>query len=563
MVTVDEVEFTLDLLALFHKSLAFPEVRLTRPAVFLELATDGRKSWLLDLEQSDEAARVPIGRLTLDHGQLGYEDPRQQTSVLAEISTQNPPIGNSEAAGVVFAARGLYKSLVFSARGHAGSVLALNDESVPYPLKVEANIGKTSIKADGSVTSLLKLTALDMHATLHGESLAALFPLLGIALPETHPYATEGRIVRSGKSWRYEKFSGRVGKSDIAGSLQVDADGARPFMHGELMSQLLDFDDLGPVIGMKDKPLAAVRQRMLPDIPFKTERWGSIDADVTLRAKTIARAKELPLENLVTHLKMQNSTLTLDPLDFGLAGGHLKAAISLDGHQNPIQAKAKITARQIQLAKLFPTVTLTQASVGQVNGEIDLTGKGNSVGDMLGSANGRVGLVVASGQISKLLMEQVGLHLLEILELSLAGDKNINLRCAVADFSVKNGVLETSALILDTDVTTITGQGSIDLGREQLDLTLEPKTRNTSLVALRSPIYVKGTFSRPEITIDKARVAARGGVAIALGIVNPLLALIPLVEAGPGIQSDCGQLITQANAPLQKTPAHRRPASSP
>ena len=64
MLAVDDVEFSVDLPDLFKKSLMFPEVRLTRPVVFLEQAADGRKTWLLDLHQSDENARIPIGRLT-------------------------------------------------------------------------------------------------------------------------------------------------------------------------------------------------------------------------------------------------------------------------------------------------------------------------------------------------------------------------------------------------------------------------------------------------------------------------------------------------------------------
>ena len=413
MLAVEDVEFTVELPGLFKKNLMFPEVRLTHPVVFLEQAADGRKTWLLDLKQSDENARIPIGRLTLDQGRLGYDEAKQNTSIRADISTQDAQAGSANATGVIFSATGLYKGLTLVAHGSGGSVLALHDESVPYPLKVDATIGHTGIKADGTVTSLLKFSAIDMHLTLHGDNLAQLYPLFGVALPKTHPYATTGRIVHSGKMWRYEKFSGHIGKSDIAGMFAIDSGGARPFLRGDLQSQVLDLDDLGPLIGAKEQTAAAVAQkvaaapsatpdsrRILPDIPFKTERWNSVDADVSLRAKSILRAKELPLENLVAHLKMQNSLLTLDPLDFGFAGGHLQAVISMNGRESPIQARAKIGVRKLQLAKLFPTVKLTKASIGQVNGEFDLAGKGNSVGHMLATSNGRVSLVVADGEIS-------------------------------------------------------------------------------------------------------------------------------------------------------------------
>ena len=166
----------------------------------------------------------------------------------------------------------------------------------------------------------------------------------------------------------------------------------------------------------------------------------------------------------------------------------------------------------------------------------------------MASANGKVGLVVAGGEISQLMMEKVGLHLWEILELKVTGDKLVKLRCGVADFDVKQGTMNADALIFDTEVTTIIASGNINLEQETLNLTLNQKTKNTSPLALRSPIYVRGTFAKPYAEVDKTRVAVRGLGAIGLGILNPLLALAPLIDAGPGKDSDCGQLVRDAKA---------------
>ena len=145
---------------------------------------------------------------------------------------------------------------------------------------------------------------------------------------------------------------------------------------------------------------------------------------------------------------------------------------------------------------------------------------------MLATSNGKAGLLVANGEISELTMQQIGLHLVEILQLKLTGDRRVKLRCGVADFGVKGGLMQANALILDTDVSTIVGRGTIDLGHESLDITLVPKTKHFSPVALRTPIYVKGTFSKPQVGLDTATIAMRGGGALLLGLVNPLLALI-------------------------------------
>jgi AsmA protein len=571
MVAADAVEIAIDLPQLLLRNIVLPEVRLQRPIVFLELGSGGRKNWLLDLHQQDEQARVRIDRLTLDHGRLGYDDPGQKTSIRSELSTSNT---EPAAAGVAFTAQGHYKGLALKASGTGGPVLGLRDESTPYPLKADLSVGHTGVKAEGTITSLLKFSAMDMRLALRGDSLAQLFPLLGIAFPETRAYATEGHIVHSGRTWRYEKFSGRIGDSDIAGTFQIDTGGIRPAMQADLVSKLLDLADLGPLIGARPGSVQAAKQaalppsntaapitaqaqparaRVLPDLPFKTDRWDSVDAEVTLKASTIRRAKELPFEDLVAHLSLRDSVLTLAPLQFGVAGGHLNAVISLDGRKDPIQAHAQVQARKILLAKLFPTVELSQTSIGQVNGEFDLEGKGNSVGRMLASSSGKAGLVVANGEISKMMMERAGLHLWEILVLKVTGDKLVKLRCGVADFSVKDGIMHANALIFDTEVTTIAATGNIDLGEEKLDLTLNQKTKNTSPVALRSPIYVRGSFAKPEVEVDRGRVAARALGALALGIVNPLLTLIPLIDAGPGKDSDCGQLVGDARSLPQKT----------
>lgn len=553
MVTAEGVTVSLDLSTLLKPNMTFTEVRLEQAAIFLE-QSNNRKSWLLDINQQDENARIHIARVALDHGTLGYDDVDQKTSIRAELSTASSPSNSPTGLDLSFSATGQFKGLQLKAQGSGGPVLALRDTNLPYPLKLSASVGQTHVQVDGTLTGLLAFSGVDMQMALSGGSLEQLYPLLGIAFPGTRAYTVQGHLLHVDKRWRFEKFTGRVGASDIAGFVEVDTGGKRPALTAAVNSRLLALDDLGPLIGARSGSLAQAvkdplaQSRVLPDLPFKTERWDSVDADVQLSAKTLRRAEALPLEDLTVHLNLRDSVLTLDPLNFGLAGGQLQTRITLDGRSSPIQATAQVRARKILLAKLFPTVDMNQASIGQINGEFNLTGSGNSVGGMLASANGKAGLVVAGGQISRLMMEKAGLHLWEILTLSLTGDKQVKLRCAVADFNVKAGMMQTEALVFDTQVTTLLGSGSIDLAHEKLDLTLTPKTKATSPVALRSPIYVRGTFAQPQLSIDKGRVAARAAGAVALGLVNPLLALLPLIDAGPGQDSDCGQLVRDARA---------------
>jgi AsmA protein len=576
MVTLDEVDFSLDIPALLRRKIHVPDVRLNQPAVDLEINGQGQKNWLLDKQQSDESTSIPIDRISVKQGRITFDDAREATRIRTDFST---PTANGQAgsAGIVFSVAGQYKRLPLSADGSGGPVLALQDDAQPYPLKINARVGKSGLIADGRITNLRQLSVIDMNIALSGESLALLYPMIGIALPETGPYRTQGRLVHQGKMWRYESFTGHIGHSDAAGTVQVDAGSKRPFMHGELRFNVLDLADLGPVIGTSStqditvdktpppqdktdtaqtdeksaKPVKTAGH-VLPSVPFETQRWNSVDADVKLHAKRIERPKQLPIENLDTRLQMRDATLTLEPLDFGIAGGHLAGTVMLDGHEEPIQAHIKMNVSRFRLNRMFPTLKLEDTNVGEINGAFDLKGHGDAVATMLGTANGKMSLIIASGEISRLMMESISLHLLEILQLKLTGDEKIRINCGVADFNVHNGTMNTNLLLLDTSITSIFGNGDINLSNERMNMVINQETKKTSPIALTSPIYIQGTFGDPDVHLDRKRIATKGLGALALGAIAPLLALIPLVDPDKGAENECTQILKRQRAKTEE-----------
>lgn len=559
LLTADEVSFSVDLTQLLPQLLAqkwvLTDLHLVRPTVSLELGTGGRKNWLLDVNQQDDNARFVINRLTLDQGVLSFDDALRQTHLRAELSSLPVHPGSTQAAGVAFSASGQFKGQPLRAKGTGDSVLALQNAATPYGLQVDATVGPTQIQAQGHLTNLAKLSAMDMQLTLSGNNLNELFTLTGLAMLSTHDYVIQGHLTRQANTWRYENFTGRIGTSDLAGWVQVKTGGKRPLLTADLVSQQLMLEDLGPVIGARPGHLKAAQkavvqsgpapgatpssQRVMPDLPFKFEHWSSVDAEVDFRAQSLRQVTTLPLALLSTHLSLKDAVLRLDPLQFGIAGGQMNAVLTLDGRHNPIQATAKVQIRRLALAKLLPADKMGTTSASQIGGQIQLAGSGNSVGNMLAHANGNVALLVSGGEISQMVMEKAGLHLWEMFRLSLTGDKPIKLRCAVANFEVHTGDMQAKVLLLDTQVTTLLGSGNISLAQEKLDFTFNQKTKNTSPLALRSPIHIGGNFAKPLVQVDKARMTVRALGALALGTINPLLMLLPLIDPGPGQDSDC------------------------
>jgi hypothetical protein len=64
--------------------------------------------------------------------------------------------------------------------------------------------------------------------------------------------------------------------------------------------------------------------------------------------------------------------------------------------------------------------------------------------------------------------------------------------------------------------TTLVGEGKANFNDETLDMRLVARPKDTSLVSLRGPINVAGTFANPTVMLDLPRLGARG-VAAARG----------------------------------------------
>jgi AsmA protein len=534
MFQADAVDVSMELAPLLIGRVVLPEVHLTRPIVNLEIDEKGRKNWLLDnQEQKEGGSRIAIHALTLDHGELHYLDAERDINLDVGL--------NTDAQGVAFQAKGIYKGLPTGAEGRGGQVLALKDTDEPYPIDATAKVGGTELKAKGTLTNVAQLSALDLAIEVRGKTMSELYDVVGIAFPETTPYMTRGRLVKGDKMLRYEKFSGKVGESDIAGTLQFDLGGKRAFMHGDLESKQLDLADLGPLVGTDQ-----ARERVLPDMPFDSDRWDSIDADVRIKAGSIKRPKQLPLEDLATRIQMKDKVLSLAPLEFGVARGRIAGTVKLDGQKDPIAANAALRVKDLSLPELMPTIKEGEASIGDINGLIELAGSGDSVADMLGSSNGKVGIYLDGGQISRFMMELVAMDLWGAARVKLRGDEPIDIRCAIADFGVKNGLMQTNAFVFDTQVVNVEGKGSVNLKNESMDLTLDPHPKDKSIASLNSPLYIRGTFGAPKFSPDWKRVGTKGVGAIAMGLLNPLLAVLPLMKEGNEKDSPCAALIAEA-----------------
>lgn len=580
LASFERVEVVVDLRELLRGRTVLPEIRLVKPQVALERREDGEGNWTFgakaakDVAAPEERTEFPvIGLLVIEDGRFTYLDKKAEIDIDARVATAVGGGGEGRQQ-VRLDGRGNMHGERFNLRLTGGSLLSLRENDEPYPLTIEMDVGQTKGRISGTLADPIKFEGLDLNVALSGPDLGRLQIITGVPLPMTPPYDLKGRLHRDGSIWRIETMIGKVGNSDLAGMIKIDTGRERLYLEADLRSKLLDYRDIGPLVGLKPEDQRAVNEvaataserraaeakskepskpitqkgpppKVLPDAPLAINQIRQVDAKVKFHGDKI-EAPNTPLSGIDLDLLLKNSVLHLRRVKLGVAGGLVDADIRINAQSDVVLTQYDVKLNKFRLERFLEDAGLKGTGSGQIDGRIRLIGYGDTVAKSLGSANGDMRLTMDNGTLSNLAMELVGLDVAEAAAFWAGGDKPIPLRCFVADFQVEQGMMQPRVFVLDTADTTVTSEGNISLRDELLGLTLKAHPKDPSLISARTPITVGGAFSRPSIGVHAAPLVARGAGAVALGVLlTPLASILAFIEPGLEGDSDCAALLHQ------------------
>src|SRR6202163_1021752 len=558
MVHVQRINLRVELVSLFTGAPVVPTVELVEPQVLLEKNKDGAANWLFG--DGGYAPDVRLGTIDVERGVVRYRNPALRADV--SVKLQSSPAAADTPASLRFSGDGTFRGEAFRIDGQGLGLSALRKVGDPYQLSLHAQAGATDVRFAGTVVpSEVEHVKGDLQ--LQGKDLSQLYPIVPLPIPWTPPYKLSGQLAHREKHWSYRQFKGTVGDSDLAGDFQVDLSQARPSVTADLASGRFDYKDLGGFAGLppgestsgvktgeqqKATVRRAVSARVLSDEPFKLDRFRIADADIKFRGISVTWT-DAPIDNLSTHLFLKDGVLRFEPLDFGIGGGHVVAKLSLDANREIARTQGEIEVRNVELKQIFPKLASPQGTAGRFGGRASFKTQGNTVAAMFASANGEGAMIMHGGEASTLTLVMTNLDLARAAALLLQGDKTSEIRCAVASFGVAKGQMAPDLLVIDTTAVTINGSGGIDFREEKYDLHLKAQSKKASLLALRGPIVIEGTFKTPAIHPDAGQLAARLGASAGLAAVTPPLALLALVDFGGAPDVDCRALIADAKLP--------------
>ena len=550
------------------EALRIRELRAASLDGHIERQADGRASWQFgkNTDVPDTSAtptKVPVfGLLQVDSGGLRYRDALMAIELDAKYSlVEGSNIssagvqGSGSATGLVFNATGTYRKQPLRIDLQTTGVLpviAADAEVKALPIKLEARVGGAKLSFQGTATDALRLTALKGRFSLQGPSLAAAGEPLGVTLPTTAPFRAEGLIAKEGVVWNTVIDSMAIGASRLNGAFTYDPRPAKPMLAGRLGGSKLLLADLGPALGtparaskaVADVPPAPVAKqsggpsgRMLPNSEFDLPSLRAMNANVLVDIANLDLGSSIlePLKPLRTHLVLADGVLTLRDFEARTGQGRLFGMVQLDGRNAQALWTADLRWAGVRLESWVKQARSDDAPpyvTGNLAGQARVVGQGKSTAAILGSLRGAVRMQVSNGTISHLVVEAAGLDVAQAIGMLIKGDDSLPIDCTVVDLSVEQGVLKPRVFVLDTPDSTIWVDGSISLATEALDLRMVTTPRDFSPLALRTPLILRGTFANPSVSVEKGKLATRLGASALLALINPVAAILPLMDIG-------------------------------
>lgn len=600
-------------------ALSFNQVKLEKAKLTYRDGATGRIT-VLNLEKLEADAPSMSGPVKVwargSYKENGFEVRGTLGPILGIMDPSKPwPIKlEAKAAGAIVAVEGRITdlqnwkalSLTLNAQGSSAAQLAKLGELKDIPdvgpfkavVKITGSREKPSLEAlnvevgtedlakvnlTGSFKDPMGRKGLDITFFAQGNDLGNLQKFTRRQTPLRGPFQVSARAMDAGeKAFKVSDLKLALPDMDLAGTAEVNMAGTRPQITATLSSQKMDLRPLMPKQKEKAEGSAkgakksAKKDKVFPSEPLPLEGLKAADAMVQVGAKKII-THQLALDDLSVELSVKDGALHINPLKASVGGGSLEATVALRPKGKDADLSVVVKMAKIDIGRMAKDMQITDVLEGTIDGELDLRGQGGSVAQIMEGLNGKSVLTMGKGKLDNKYIELVGADLATSLfnllnPFEKEKGKHTEINCLVSRFDVRDGLAQSTILLLDTSRMTLVGDGNINLKTEGLDLSLEPSPKQgaglpgvgnvgVSLSEMAKPFKLSGTLANPSLGVDPARAAATVAKSVGGAVLMGPLGAAAALSGGKAVSADenpCAKALETAktgvrqNAPSQE-----------
>lgn len=536
LVRVDEADIGVKLLPLLSDSVEIDRFVLTRPDIRLARSRSGAVNWNLASseapaeEESPAEASAPrelkLGDVRIVEGAARFEDAAAGKTYAAEninltvvLKSLAEPL---EARGdMVFQGEPAKIDMVLTS-------LAKILDKEPGDLKLDLEIGDTVAGAD------LTLNTADgvRYAgpiTLNAPDLPALAALVGTELADAPGFdklSVKGDIDGGDTALRLENAS--INFDDIAaqGVMNLNWAGARPVASGVLSTDKLDLRPYMPPPAQSAEGFPA-----WSEAPMDFSSLRNMDAEFDISTNAIF-VNNLEFGESRIKLTVDNGRMTAEIPELSMYGGQGSGRMVVNARGATPSFAGNFDVGSVQAQPLTADLMKHDNLLGLGSFKLNFEASGASQAAIMNSIDGSGGFDLADGALKGVniaaMVRAVGefqegfnpAALQRAVSQARGPTEQTDFSEFLSDFSITNGLVNAPTINLKGPYLTMTGNGTVNLAAQTIDLRLSPRGTTTmdgeGGRTITIPVRVGGTFSKPTIGID-GEALARAGLQRTLG----------------------------------------------
>lgn len=491
------------------------QLNLTNARINAEVSNEGERSWWLfeqDKDVEDDDIEIEFDRhdlpshidVNITETVVNYSEAETGDSWSLSLDKANlsSPVPGEPVDTVI---SGTWNEKTLDLEGQVGPV----DKQWNFPIQLSGKVLGINGSIDGSIPlAIAQSSNSQLKVKLNSDNLKPLRGVLGPSIPAIGPVAIEFTMTGQSNRIQITNIKGNVQRGRLTGGLTLTSGKNRPLLSGTLD---LDTFNLTPWL---PAPLRTVDNRKDGASPFSTRRLNLtptrlFDAqlnftgrDVTFPRRTVKnvsgtlRSKSGNVEvNIKSESVDKSNALTI----------HYSATRKKGGQS----VRLKIHDEKMNWDDLFKGTGLLGSISGRVNIDLDLSGRGRTPAELLGSMDGRIILLMGKGkaQIGKLDRTIGGTNaILGQMFSKKANTATVN--CMAVNMKLNDGIANLDMGAIDTQYSTIVAQGKVNLKNGSINLETRPRAKGVTL-SVATPVSVSGSISKPVYTIKKGAILAR------------------------------------------------------
>ena len=524
MVEVDSVVVGAKLMPLLSRRLEITEVILQRPVIHLEVNQSGDANWQLGTggtqakpgETNSRIARVGVGRLRVEDGEVTYDDAASGGSqAIKDVSlTLAMPLTTATNVRVPLGFNGslTYNNQPLRLAGHVENFDALmRAQPTQARLQIASNIINAefngSLGKDGTISGPLKLGA---------HSIRSLASWLGHPLPPGNGFglmALEGQISAADGVYSLRQAQIRFDSMSLSANLSFDTKPDVLAIKGSVTLDRLDINPyLAPGMELDTVEAAKAAKAASADAPLSLGGLKAVDAEVTM----VVGSMLLPgfkLDHGVVAADLKGGVLKADLRNLSLYGGSGRGSVTVDASGDTPSIRSSLDLSGLKIQPFLNQLMQVNNVTGTGSVRFDISGAGKTQAQLVKALDGKGEIRLANGSVAGVdlaaiarALQNVSLASAPALGGAVGASAKTPFEQMGGSFTVKDGVLHSDDLKLTSDAVAMNGQGDIDLSAQTIDFRFEPASGRNGI-----PFFVKGPWAKPSYGPD-ARGLARSVV---------------------------------------------------